>query len=123
MSVLNNIWDALVRGAKRIWKMCVKIVKEIVDFFADIFNWLRDYFNNLVDDNEREAIVVNWKELIDDAIRKGDVVDVGLKKNTIAAGVFNTRTNEIERFKVIEADSLDYKTKEVLGGRKIVIVE
>lgn len=50
MGFFGSIWDALVEGIKGIWRMCVKVVKAVVDFFADIFNWLSDFFDDDDDD-------------------------------------------------------------------------
>lgn len=34
MGFFGSIWDALVEGIKGIWRMCVKVVKAVVDFFC-----------------------------------------------------------------------------------------
>lgn len=121
MGFWSNIWDALVEGIKGIWRMCVKVVKAVVDFFADIFNWLKDFFDD--DDDDKDGFVVDWKQLIEDAKKEGPV-DIGLKKNKgVGAGVFDHSTGKISAFKVVDADVRDSKTNEVLGGRKLVVVE
>lgn len=121
MGFWGNIWDALVEGIMGIWRMCVKVVKTIVDFMADIFNWLKDFFDD--DDGDKDGFVVDWAKLIEDAKREG-TVDIGLKKKKgVGAGVFDYNTGEITAFKSIDADSRDSKTNSVLGGRKLVVVE
>lgn len=122
MGFFGSIGDALVEGIKGIWRMCVKVVKAVVDFFADIFNWLSDFFDD-DDDDVKDGFVVDWVKLINDAKTDGPV-DIGLKKKKgVGAGVFNHRTGKIEEFKSIDADARDSKTNEVLGGRKLVVVE
>ena len=123
MGCLGNIWNALVEGIKGIWSMCVKVVKAVVNFFADVFNWLKDFFNDDDDDNDKDAFIVDWPQLIDDAKRSG-TVDIGLKhRKGVGAGIFDYSTGRVTDFKSIDADSRDSKTDEVLGGRKLVVVE
>lgn len=122
MGFFGSIWDALVEGIKGIWRMCVKVVKAVVDFFADIFNWLSDFFDDDYDDDD-DGFVVDWEALINEAKAAGPI-DLNLKKKKgVGTGVFNHRTGKIEAFKSIDADARDSKTNEVLGGRKLVIVE
>lgn len=122
MGFLGNIWDALVEGIKGIWRMCVKVVKAVVDFFADVFNWLKDFFDGDNDD-DKDGFVVDWQKLIEDAKKQG-TVDIGLKnKKGVGAGVFNHCTGKVTAFKTIDAEARDTKTNEVLGGRKLVVVE
>lgn len=123
MGFFGDLWDALVEGIKGIWRMCVKAVKAVVDFFADIFNWLSGFFDG-DDDDDKDGVVFNFKELIDDAKSKGHTIDLGLKKQKqIGTAVFNNRTGKIEAIKSIDADSCDKKTNEILAGRKLVVLE
>ena len=120
MGFWSDIWDALVTGIKGIWNMCVKVVKAVVDFFADVFNWLKDFFG---DDDDKDGFIVDWPKLIDDAKKQG-VVDIGLKKKKgVGTGVFDHNTGTVTAFKSIDADGRDSKTEQVLGGRKLVVVE
>lgn len=122
MGFWGDIWDALVEGIKGIWRKCVKVVKAVVDFFADVFNWLKDFFDG-DDDDDKYGFVVDWPKLIEDAKSQGPI-DLGLKnKKGVGAGVFDHRTGKVTAFKSIDADSRDSKTNEVLGGRKLVVVE
>lgn len=122
MGFLGDIWSALVEGIKGIWRMCVKVVKAVVNFFADIFNWLKDFFED--DDDDKDGFIVDWPELIDDAKKTGNVVDIGLRRRKgVGVGVFDHNTGKITAFKSIDADARDSKTDEILGGRKLVVVE
>ena len=123
MGFWRDIWDALVIGITGIWRMCVKVVKAVVDFLADIFDWLRDFFDDY-DSGDRDGFVVDWAKLIEDAKNQGGVVDIGLKKKKgVGAGVFDYSTGKVAAFKSVDADARDSKTNEVLGGRKLVVVE
>lgn len=122
MGFLGDIWSALVEGIKGIWRMCVKVVKAVVNFFADIFNWLKDFFED--DDDDKDGFIVDWPELIDDAKKTGNVVDIGLRRRKgVGVGVFDHNTGKITAFKSIDADARDSKTDEILRGRKLVVVE
>lgn len=123
MGFFGDLWDALVEGIKGIWRMCVKVVKAVVNFFADIFNWLRGFLDG-IDDDDKDCVVFDFAELIKEAKEQGNAINLGLKgKRQIGAAVFNNRTGEIEALKSIDADSCDNKTSELLSGRKLVVIE
>jgi hypothetical protein len=117
--LVGDIVDAIWTGIVGIWHMAVKVVKACVKFLADIFNWLQD----LLDDSAEEVIpfAANFDKLISQAPHK----DVGLKRGrkNIGAGLYNPSTKKIEKLKHIASDSIDNKTKEVLGEDALVILE
>lgn len=120
MGFFGDIWDALVEGIMGIWRMCVKVVKAVINFFSDIFNWLKDL---LEDDDDKDAFVVDWAAMVEEAKKQG-TVDIGLKKKKgVGTGLYDPNTRSITDFKSIDADARDSKTDEVLGGRRLVIVE
>lgn len=123
MGLISDIWDALVEGIKGIWNMCVKVVKAVVNFIADVFNWLKNFFNDDDDDDNKDGIVVDWPKLVKKAKEEGAVIDWGLKhQKGIGAGVFDHSTNKITAFKSIDASERDEKTEKILNGRNLVIV-
>ena len=82
MGFFGDIWDALVEGIMGIWRMCVKVVKAVVNFFSDIFNWLKDL---LEDDDDKDAFVVDWAAMVEEAKKQGrDFKELSLdEKNEI----------------------------------------
>ena len=120
MGLIFDIIDAIIDGIEAIWNAAVKVFKSIVQFFTDVVNW----FNKILNPNE-EAVLIDLPKLVDDARRKGHVVHVpGVRGNKgVAAATFDPITRKITQLKSIDSDKRDDKTDEILGGRKVVILE
>ena len=120
MGLIFDIIDAIIDGIVAIWDAAVKIFKSIVQFFTDVVNW----FNEILNPNE-DAVLIDMPKLIEDAKRNGHVVNVpGLRGSKgVAAATYDPATRKITQLKSIDSDKRDEKTEEILGGRKVVILE
>lgn len=118
---MHWLFSKIAAGLSWLWKQAVKVYRFIVDFFGDIFDWLR---GTGAADSNHDIVLVDWKKLIEEARRNGNVHNIpGLKNNATATATYNHTTNEIDHMKVIDADYRDSKTEEILGNRPLVILE
>lgn len=113
MGFWNSVWE----GIKSFFRAVVNFIKKVINGILNFAKYVLDYFRNK---NLREDVHTPFignedaiKEMLKDAPKK----DVGIFK-----GVYNQVTDKIEDLEVVEADSLDGKTKEVLGEEKLVIL-
>ena len=119
---LREVAEALWSGVKAIWNAAVKIVKAIVDFFADCVNWLSDWADRLfiTKDSPQKPIMVDWNKLMEEA-RTEDVGIFNKQKRNIGVGFFNTQTKQVEHMKNITADKVS-DVDEQLKGDPLVIL-
>lgn len=119
MGLIFDIIDALIDGIIAIWDAAVKIFKSIVNFFADIVNWLRELITP-----DKDAVAIDLPKIIDDAKRRGDVINLGIKgTDGVAAAIYNPATHKVEKLKSVDSNQRDDAAKEILNGRKVVILE
>ena len=90
-----------------------KVINGILDFTKEVVG----YFRNL---NLKLQVHVPFVANLDSF--KQELKNAPVKKVGIFQGVFNEQTNEFEHINQVEADSLDQKTREVLGREELVVL-
>lgn len=107
---LKNAFSQVLTWFKNIVR---KVINGVLEFAQQVVG----YFRNL---NLKPQIHVPFMANLDSF--KQELKNVPVKKVGIFQGVFNEQTNEFEHINQVEADSLDQKTKEVLGREELVVL-
>lgn len=116
VNFLSSIWN----GIKNFLAWCVDVVTKIIKGVLNFALEVVDYFRNLTLDPRKQTPFIGKANSPEfrEMLKKTPVKDVG-----IFEGVYNDETDEIENMQIIEADSLDEKTKEVLGTESLVVLK
>ena len=107
---LKNAFSQVLTWFKNIVR---KVINGVLEFAQQVVG----YFRNL---NLKPQIHVPFMANLDSF--KQELKNVPVKKVGIFQGVFNEQTNEFEHINQVEADSLDQKTREVLGREELVVL-
>lgn len=90
-----------------------KIIAGILDFALYVVN----YFKEKHLQKGKEVPFIANADSFRDALHKAPTKNVG-----IFEGVYNEETNEIEHGRYLEADSIDARTRNVLGNEELVVL-
>lgn len=120
---LSGLKSAILSALRWIKEFFRKVINGILNFARDIVAWYRRRGLKQGEDIPFILRAESFKELIKNA----PVKDVGIFSNEqknvcVMSGIYNEETDEITDNQIIEADSLDAKTREVLGNEEIVIL-
>lgn len=92
-------------------------VHSVIDGMISFIECVTDYFRGLKLRKGRDVPFIADKGKLADIIHQAPVKEIG-----IFEGTYNEDTDEIENARVIEADELDDRTKEILKDEKLVIL-
>lgn len=113
MGFFSFIWEWLKGAALAFWNAIKHLVTVIVNFFKHVVT----YFKNLALQKYRHKPFIADLSSIKAEIRNAPVKDCG-----IFQGVYDVVTDDIIHTQVVEANSVDAKTREVLGNDKLVVL-
>lgn len=113
MGFFSTVWQAVKGFFVSFWKAIKRLFEAIVNFFEHIVN----YFKNLALNKNKHKPFVADLEKLKDEIRNAPIRDCG-----IFEGVYNEETDEIEHTRIIETDELDAKTRSILNGDPLVVL-
>ena len=121
--VLSGLKSAILSALRWIKEFFRKVINGILNFARDIVAWYRGRSLKQGKDIPFILRADSFKELIKNA----PVKDVGIFSNeqknvSVMSGIYNEEIDEITDNQIIEADSLDAKTREVLGNEEIVVL-
>lgn len=109
-----SLLDSIKKAFKKEWKIEFETVSiEGCLNFLEIVNWFKTL---KLDKNKHVPFVAK-------ASAMKDVLSIQpTKKESLFIGVFDEEKEEIVHAKLIEADELDAKTREVLGNEDLVVL-
>lgn len=121
--VLSGLKSAIISALRWIKEFFRKVINGILNFARDLVAW---YHRRVLKQGKDIPFLLkggNFKELIKNA----PVKDVGIFSNeqknvSVMSGIYNEEIDEITDNQIIEADSLDAKTREVLGNEELVVL-
>lgn len=111
--MFDIIYDALESLFERIKDIARKVINGVLSFFQHVV----DYFRGLKLRKGRDIPTVGDLNKLRDVIHQAPVKDVGIFEAT-----YNEDTDELENYRLLEADELDEKTEAVLGNEKLVVL-
>ena len=111
------MYDWLKNAFSQVLTWFKNIVRKVINGVLEFAQQVVGYFRNL---NLKPQIHVPFMANLDSF--KQELKNAPVKKVGIFQGVFNEQTNEFEHINQVEADSLDQKTKEVLGREELVVL-
>lgn len=113
MGFFNSIWEWLKGAAQSFWNAIKRFVVAVVNFFSHVLN----YFKGLHLQKQRHTpFLADLRKL------KSEIKNAPVKNCGIFEGVYDEYTDEIIHSQVVESDSLDAKTREILGNDKMVVL-
>lgn len=120
---LSDLKSAIISALRWIKEFFRKVINGILDFARDLVAW---YHRRVLKKGKDIPFLLkgdSFKELIKNA----PVKDVGIfskeqKNVSVMSGIYNEEIDEITDNQIIEADSLDAKTREVLGNEELVVL-
>lgn len=109
------LWDKIKSFWSKIKNFFRRIINGVLNFFKDVIHWFASF---RLRSGQHVPFVVNansekFKKMIHEAPTK----DVG-----IFQGIYDMNSEEISDGEYIEADSLDVKTRELLGQEELVVL-
>lgn len=113
MSILEEIWDGICDFIEGVVDFFIDVIDGILNFFDNVVSWFKNKFLN----PQRHTPFIGDENKIKQMLKTAPKKNVG-----IFEGVYDNQTDEIIDLKVVEADQLDSKTKEVLGNEPLVIL-
>ena len=121
--VLSGLKSAIISALRWIKKFFRKVINGILNFARDIRAW---YLGRGLKQGKDIPFILNAKSF-KELIKNAPVKDVGIFSNeqknvSVMSGLYNQETDEITDNQIIEADSLDAETREVLGNNEIVVL-
>lgn len=120
MASLGNALSLIWQGLKEFFTACVNLVTKIIKGIFEFSKEILGYFQALVLDRRKHTPFIadandpRFKEML----RNAPVKNVG-----IFEGVYNEETEQIENTRMVEADELDKKTKDILGKEPLVVLQ
>lgn len=113
MGFFSSIWEWLKGAARAFWNAIKRLVAAIVNFFTHVVS----YFRNLrLQKNRHKPFVADLSKL------KAEINDAPVKNCGIFEGVYDEVTDDIIHTQLVESDTLDAKTQEMLGNDKLVVL-
>lgn len=113
MGFFSSIWEWLKGAARAFWNAIKRLVIAIVNFFTHVL----DYFKRLLLRPERhKPFIADLSKL------KQEIKDAPVKNCGIFEGVYDEVTDDIIHTQIVESNSLDAKTREILGNEKLVVL-
>lgn len=104
----------LIEGVKALGKWIISGLVKVISFLKDVLGW---FTGQNLDPNKDTPFVVK----ADDEMRK--MLNQAPKKNVgIFNGVYDKNTDMITYKAIDSEEGIDQKTKEVLGGEKLVVL-
>lgn len=111
---IEKEFDQIINDqAKIFWTSVKRLIVFIVNFITHVL----DYFKRLFLHAERhKPFIANLSKI------KAEFKDAPVKNCGIFEGVYDEVTDDIIHKLIIESDSLDTKTREILGNNKLVVL-
>ena len=111
--MFESIIDAIKAAFRYIVNLVRKVIRGVLNFAREVVDWFRSLNMNSRKDTPFIADASEFKEMLKTAPKK----DVG-----IFEGVYNEEEDEIVSHRYLDADSLDARTKEILGKEPLVVL-
>lgn len=111
MGILDFIWE----GIKALGRWFAKLINRLIDFLQDVLNWFR--VQNL-DPRKDTPFVMQVDDEMRRKLGQAPRRNVGLFK-----GVYDERTDTITGDEIDSTEGFDSKTREVLGGEQLVVLQ
>lgn len=128
ISFLSEIASAIWSGIKALWRVCARIIRAVISFAIDVIAGLAigvalllGYEPVSVEASPIKPFVADMDKLMAQA----PVKEVGIfnqKNKNLMKGLYDTRTGQIHNPTYMAGDSVDNKTRDVLGNEPIVIL-
>lgn len=115
MNIFNRFWEGLKRFFAASYRYIKRFVNGILNFFKEVVNYLKNL--PLIKGRDTPFIVDTNASEFKEMLKRAPVKDCG-----IFTGTYNEQTDEIENGKMVEADALDERTKQVLDGESLVVL-
>ena len=121
--VLSGLKSAIISALRWIKEFFRKVINGILNFARDLVAW---YHRRVLKPGIDTPFILNAKSF-KELIKNAPVKDVGIFSNqqknvSVMSGIYNEEIDEITDNQIIEADSLDAKTREVLGNKELVVL-
>lgn len=111
------MFDFIIEAISDLFDFIGEVISVIIDGILSFFDAVVGYFKGLTLRKGRDIPFIANQEKLRDIIHQAPVKDVG-----IFEGTYNEDTDEIENYRMVEADELDSETKKILGDEKLVVL-
>ena len=111
------MFDYIIDAISDLFDLIGEVLSVIIDGILSFFDAVVGYFKGLILRKGRDIPFIANQEKLKDIIHQAPVKDVG-----IFEGTYNEDTDEIENYRMVEADELDSETKKILGDEKLVVL-
>lgn len=129
MNWLTKIWDAICDGAKALWNLCKRIIKDTISFLHDIIDGLFDILKELlggdvpptVDQSPIKPFLADMEKLMANA----PVKNVGLfaqRNKNYMKGFYDTKTGKIEKPTYVAGDKVDDDLLKAMDDEPLIIL-
>lgn len=115
MGFFSSIIDAIKAAFRFIRNLVRYIVRGILNFAQHVVGWFKKIYNL---DQEVDTPFIADASQFKEMLRTAPTKNVG-----IFQGVYNEEADEITHNQYVEADSLDAKTREILGNEPLVVLQ
>ena len=106
---------SFIKNAFRFIRNLVRvIIRGVFNFAKNVVAWFKNIYNL---DKEVDTPFIADASKFKEALKTAPTKNVG-----IFQGVYNEETDEITHNQYLEADEIDDKTREVLGGEPLVVL-
>lgn len=113
MGFFSAIWEIIKGAARAFWNAIKRLWRAVVNFLTDVVNYFKGLF---LKKDRHKPFMADLSKL------KAEIKDAPVKNCGIFQGVYDQDTDEIIHTQVVESNSLDAKTREILGNDKLVVL-
>lgn len=128
LGFVGEIASAIWLGLKAIWTSCTRIIRAVISFAIDVFSGLLvgiaillGYEPLSVEESPIKPFLADMDKIMATAPVREVGVFAGKNKNMMK-GLYDVRTGTIHNATYLGGDSLDSKTKSIIGNEPIVIL-
>lgn len=111
------MFDYIIDAISDLFDLIGEVISFVVDGILSFFSLVVDYFKGLSLRKGHDIPFIADANKLANIIHQAPVKDVG-----IFEGTYNEDTDEIENYRMVEADELDSETKKILGDEKLVVL-
>lgn len=110
------------------WEFILDAVEALFDFIDSVISWIIDGLISLLEHVTNYFRGLKLKKgrdipFIADQRKLGNIIHQAPQKNVgIFEGTYNEDTNEIENYRLVEADGMSEDVKDLLGKEKLVVL-
>lgn len=114
MGIISGVIGAIKAAFRFVRNLVRYIVNGILNFAKNVVGWFKNIYN--LDQNKDIPFIADASQF-KEALKTAPVKNVG-----IFQGVYDEELDEITHNQYIEADALDEKTKQTMGGESLVVL-